>query len=382
MAKNIIIAGALLCLFLSEVTFGQVQVKSTDMKQALVFRPNQDAIRGKLAEIREDYIVVLSSEREVRVPFAEIGRIILTVEQGLGRGPFYGAVLAGYGSAYVLAASRDHGGFVESRDLPWYAIVVVPSIALGAGIGYLVDPGSVQKDEVFDFTGTDEAKAREKSRLARAANQGLRESKLHFTFQASHVNSNVLSMLPSSLGYHQDNGAGQFNLLRKVQLTSSVAPKVELGVAWVEFSEPSTSAYAFEIPSNGDFKSYSVSETFQASGEFIVASYKPLYSLVDSWLDLKVGGGFGIASIDYNRRTTVSANTWQQSFFNVADNSVVAYLCGELEFELVDGFSIGLVADKVFGPSRDAPAVPEAKIPAQTLSFDNSSVGFTIGLHF
>jgi len=86
MANNIIIAGVLVCLFLSQATFGQAQVKSTAMKQAIIFRPNQDAIRGKLAEIREEDIVVLSSEREVTVPFAEISRIILTYEQGPGRG--------------------------------------------------------------------------------------------------------------------------------------------------------------------------------------------------------------------------------------------------------------------------------------------------------
>jgi hypothetical protein len=379
MAKNIIIAGVLLCLVLSEVTFGQVQVKSTAMKQALIFRPNQDAIRGKLAEIKEEYIVVLSSEREVTVPFAEISRIILTYDQGPGRGLFYGAVLAGYGSAYVLAASRDHGGFVESRDLVWYAIVVVPSIALGAGIGYLVDPGSAQKEEVFDFTGNDDAKAREKSRLVRVAIHESRESKVHITFQGSHVNSNMPKhVLPGSNTSYDNSAISEFNLLRKVQATYSVMPDVEVGVAFVWFSEPPQTSFGYETLGNDNTKYYSVYQTFGATEKYIVALYKPLYHMLDSRLDFKVGGGFGAASIDYSRRTTVSGN----SFFNVADNSLAAYLFGELEFELVDGLSIGVVADKVFGPSRDAPAVPEAKIPAQTLRFDNTSVGFTISLHF
>jgi hypothetical protein len=43
---------------------------------------------------------------------------------------------------------------------------------------------------------------------------------------------------------------------------------------------------------------------------------------------------------------------------------------------------VGLVVDNVFGPSRNAPAVPEANIPGQELPFGNSSVGFTLGFHF
>jgi hypothetical protein len=99
-------------------------------------------------------------------------------------------------------------------------------------------------------------------------------------------------------------------------------------------------------------------------------------------LNLKVGGGLGIASIDYNRSTTISGITPQYSSFNIADNSLSAYFFGQLDFELVEGLSVGLIADKVFGPSRDAPAVPEANIPAQTINFGNTSVGFTVSFHF
>jgi hypothetical protein len=371
MGKNLIIAGALICLFLGQKTLGQVQVKITAMKQGLIFRPNQDAIRGKIAEIREECIVVLSSEREVTVPFADISRIILTYEQGSGRGTIYGAVLAGYASTYVLVTSQDHGGFVRSRDLPIYLIGVVPSIALGVGIGYLVDPGSAQKEEVFDFTGTDEAKGQEKSHLVRAATHGSSERKVHISFQGSHVNASY------------DNSAiSGFNMLRKAQMTYSAAPEIEVGIALVWFGEPPQSADAFEILTNGDFKFSYVSQTLEASGKYIVGSYKPLYHLVDSWLNLKVGGGLGIAPIDYNRSTTISGITPQYSSFNIADNSLSAYFFGQLDFELVEGLSVGLIADKVFGPSRDAPAVPKANIPTQTISFGNTSVGFTVSFHF
>jgi hypothetical protein len=359
------------------------------MNEALIFRYHQDAIHGTLAEIREEYVVVLSSEHEVQVPFREISRILLTFEHGLGRGPITGALLAGYASACILATSHGHGGYVESPDLPWYPLVVVPSIALGAGIGFLVDPGSGQKEEVFDFTGTDADRAREKSRLERDVTQGWRASQVHISFQGSRVNPNIPKLvLPGSTIYYDNSTTTTFNVLRKAQVTYSVVPEVEVGVALVWFSEPPELSSGYETASNRDTKIINGFQWFEATGKYIVAFYNPLYHRIDPRLDINVGGGLGTASIDYRRTITVWTNTpsgtsLQQDFsFNVPENSAVGYLACQLQFKLFEGFSVGLVADKVFGPSRDAPAVPEAGVPAQIVHFDNASVGFTIGLDF
>jgi hypothetical protein len=113
-----------------------------------------------------------------------------------------------------------------------------------------------------------------------------------------------------------------------------------------------------------------------------------LYRILESRFTVKVGGGFGTASIDYTRTTSAwsyvqfGTGSQQSSLFTVSENILVGYLFGQVEYEVVDGLSLGLVADNVFGPSRDAPAVPEANIPAQALNFGNSSVGFTMSIHF
>jgi len=388
MTKSIIIAGVLLCVFLNQMTLARVQVKNATLKQVLVFRSNQDAIRGKLVEIDEEYVLVLSSEREVKIPFTEISRILLSFERGPSMGPLYGAVLGGYSSAFIYMAARDRGGFVESQNLGWYALVVVPSIALGAGIGYLVDPGSGEKEEVFDFTGDDEANAREKSRLISRATHDARGSKVHITLQGSHINSNMPGInLPGGSSYDY-NSLSKFRLLRKVQATYSFVPEAEAGVAMVWFSEPPQSSYGYEVVANSYTKSYNVFQSFDATGKYIVALYRPLYHLLNSRLDVKVGGGIGTASVEYTRSTTVVTNAQsgpgpeQFSLFKISDNVLAGYLFGQVEFEPVDGLSVGLVADKVFGPSKDAPSVPEANIPAQTLFLDNTSLGFTISLHF
>ena len=386
MFKQIITAGLLLSLLMSQTLFGQA--KTASMNQVLVFRPDQDVIRGKLVEIREESIIVLTSEREVAIPFSEISRMILNNERTTGRGPLYGAILAGYASTYALAQSEDQGGFVKSRDLSWYFLIVGPSIALGAGLGYLIDQGHVQTEEGFDFTGSDEAKAREKSRLRAAASHESRESKVHITFQGSHVYPNIPKLpLPGSSAYNNTT-VSKFNVLRKAQITYSVMPELEAGVALVWFSEPPQYGFGYESLGNGNSRSSNATQSFKATGKYIVASYKPFPHILDPRIDFKVGVGIGTASIDYVRTTSVwtyrqvGTSVQENSSFSVSDNFFVSYLFGQIEFELVDGLSIGMVADKVFGPSREAPAVPEANVPAQVLRFDNASLGFTIGLHF
>jgi hypothetical protein len=390
MTKNATVAIMLLFAFFCPRTFGQVHVKNTNMKQVLLFRSNQEALRGNLVEMRDDTLVVLTANREMAVPLADIRRIIWSYERGPGRGPVIGAVAAGYLGAYLYAQSQNYGGFVRSENWVGYALFVPPSIALGAGIGYLVDPGSSHAERVFDFTGDEESKSDERARLVRAVTQDSPESKVHITFQGSHVypRGPQLVVGNSSPMYDGSRVISDFNLLRKAQLTYSITPDLEAGIAFVWFGEPPQSSYGYA--SSGDFysASFSGTQSLQAIGKCLVAVYQPLYGVLPSRLGLRVGGGAGIASLDYARTTGVftfspdGPGTQQDSYFSVSDNVVVWYLFGQIEYELVDGLSVGLVVDNVFGPSRGAPAVPEASIPGQELQFGNSSVGFTLGFHF
>lgn len=394
MASKCGIAGTVLCLLLFQIGVGQVHVTSTVMKQALIFRPNQEVIRGTIVEIREDSIVVLSSEREVTVPIADIGRIIWTYDSGPARGFVYGAILGGYASSYIYTRSLNSDGFFGTENALGFFLVVPPSMAIGAGIGFLIDPGPSHKEILFDFAGSDEERARERARLVEAATDGSGGSNLHVTFQASQVSAHMPEFnFPNSLSSYENSRVTRFNLLRKAQVTYSVAPEWEIGVALVWFGEPSQSSYGYEnsysdYPGVNAGKTSSGLQSFEAFGKCIVASYNPLYYILDSRFVFKVGGGFGTASINFKRTTSLftwsydgygqnGTNSLQDSYFSISDDYPVGYIFAQVEFNLVDGFSIGLVADNVFGPSSDVPAVPEANIPARTLSFDNASVGFS-----
>ncbi|MBI5473414.1 MAG: hypothetical protein HY961_13800 [Ignavibacteriae bacterium] len=385
MFKHSISVGIILCLFMGQPLFGQAQVKNSAIKEALIFRPDQDVIRGKLLEIRQDAIVVLSSERERAVPFSGISRIILTYDRRAGGGPVIGAILGGYAGVLVLAHAENRGGFVESPNSSEYLLIVAPSIALGAGLGYLVDQAPAQTEEAFDFTGGEESRVREKSRLIAAATQETRESKVHVSFQGSHIYSHMPKTGPDA---YPTKKLSMFNILRKVQATYSLLPELEAGVAFVWFDEPPQSSYSSEYSTNNLNKSISRSQTFKGAGKYLVALYKPFPQFLDPRVGIKVGGGIGTAGIDFLQTTSIwtyaqgGTSQHRSSSFSVSENVFVTYLFGQLEFELFDGLSVGLVADKVFGPTRKAPAVPEVNVPAQELRLDNASLGFNIILHF
>jgi hypothetical protein len=398
MASRCIISGVVLYACVCQILVGQVRVTSSVMKQALIFRPNQEVIRGTIAEIGEQSIVVLSSGQEIVVPIADISRIIWTCDPRPARGFLCGAILGGYASSYLYTRSLNNNGFFETGNALVFFLVVPPSMAIGAGIGYLIDPGSARKEVLFDFAGSDEERARERARLIEAATDGSRGSNLHVTLQASQVFAHMPELnLPNSFSSYEISRVTGFNLLRKAQVTYSVAPEWEIGVALVWFGEPSQSSYGYEHsysqnPDSNVNKTLTGLQSFEAIGKCIVASYNPLYYILDSRFAFKVGGGFGTASIDFKRTTSLytwsygnsqyGSNSLQDSHFSISDDYLVGYIFGQIEFELVDGFSLGLVADKVFGPSSDIPAVPEANIPARTLSFDNTSVGFSINVSF
>jgi hypothetical protein len=399
MASKCGIAGMVLCLLLFQIALGQVHVTSTVMKQALIFRPNQEVIRGTIAEIGEQSIVVLSSGQEIAVPIADISRIIWTCDPGPARGFLCGAILGGYASSYIYTRSLNNNGFFETGNALMFFLVVPPSMAIGAGIGYLINPGSARKEVLFDLAGSDEERARERVRLIEAATDGSRGGDLHVTLQASQVFAHMPELnLPNSFSSYEISRVTGFNLLRKAQVTYSVAPEWEIGVALVWFGEPLQSSYGYEYsysenPDSNLNKTLTGLQSFEAFGKCIVASYNPLYYILDSRFVFKVGGGFGTASINFKRTTSLftwsydgygqnGTNSLQDSYFRISDDYPVGYIFGQIEFTLVDGFSLGLVADKVFGPSSDVPAVPEANIPARTLSFENTSVGFSINFSF
>jgi hypothetical protein len=99
----------LICAFVAAamVTVSMsVHAQEKSLKRIIVFRPEKDAIGGRLISVDDHGMVVLSATREETIPFEEISRIILTGESRSSKGAVYGAVLGAYASVAFFGAIR------------------------------------------------------------------------------------------------------------------------------------------------------------------------------------------------------------------------------------------------------------------------------------
>ncbi|MBI5463601.1 MAG: hypothetical protein HY966_01450 [Ignavibacteriales bacterium] len=367
---------------------------SGSLQHALVFRPGQEVLSGRIVDVKDDHLVLLTNRSEEVVPFSEVSRIIVRTTASSGRGVLYGAVLGGYVGMLAFGTEQNSGGYLSSGSSRVFGFLVgvLPSLALGAGLGYLIDSGPSEKEELIEFTGSTDSRRNAIARLRSGLGRTDSHQRIHVSFQGSQVNPSIPPLeLPSQYHSSAYDGYTNFNILRRLQATYSIVPEVELGAGIVWFGQPEKMGSGYENLSNNQSRSWYSRQKFEANGKYVMVSYKPFVSVLDRQFSINVGGGLGIASVDYLRDITISTYDYtstsgqsapQYSSFAVVDGFPSGYLYGELQFNLDEHLSLALMADKVFTPSKESPPVPEAQIPQQALAFGNSSFGFSIGLHF
>jgi hypothetical protein len=372
------------------------QERSSSLRRIIVFRPGQQAISGRLTVVEDRHIVVLTTTTEEKIYFEDMSRIILAGESRRGMGVLYGAIAGGYASSYLLGTDRGQsGGFLRRETYSPLAllIIIAPSILVGSGLGYLVDPGSDGKEEFFDFTGSSNQRRVEEKRLKDLFEGNAGERTIHIAIQGSQVYPSVLTdnAPPGSYPSGDYNSLTDFNILRRFQVTYSFRPEVEVGISVVWFGEPARNAYSFESLPSGASRNVNSTKSLDAVGRYLVGAYKPFHQSLDKRFALVVGAGIGFASIDYSSSGTLYEYSYvnnqylysnQNSSVHVTDNPFSGFLFGEFRVKCDDGLTLGIAIDHVFAPSKTAPADPLLGISAQTLNFGNTSFGFTIGLHF
>jgi hypothetical protein len=239
------------------------------------------------------------------------------------------------------------------------------------------------------------------------------ESKIHLTVQGGLILAGGTSRYNRMLGdagystgthfyfFPDDPGnpygeyVGNFNMLRKVQLTVNLRPAIEVGLAYYSLSEPALMADKYsETPLGGqqiDRDSY-VLQTLAASGVYAVAVYKPLFGRRPKPFSWSIGLGLGAVKFNYRLRTDLQITVLHDEYwvssqesgnnYGYSKTSPSAVVYTQIECFLYRNLSLGLIADYVYGPSVQVPAFPEMGLPAQSLRFGNASVGFVLGTHF
>lgn len=373
------------------VTASNTQTKLSSYKRVLIFRSSSGAVSGHLIAVEQDKLHVLTTSGEELISRTDITRVIARAEPRSGQGLGYGMLIGSYASILLLGARDESGTFLHSRldETPFVILLgFLPGMAVGAGVGYLVDPGSDGSDELFDLSGSPESSQTEWQRLANALKPH-EHNKFHISAQGSHLYDFNFSD-PFFYSQYDREDFSSFNLLRKLQFTYSVLPEVEVGIALAPFGELGISKSKYDNPTSGQSRSLSLKKTLKATGYYLVAQYKPLSQRMPERFDLNIGAGMGWMSIDYHRNVegyiynsaTSSSSPIGPFPFTDSRSALSGIVFSEVALRLYDGLTIGLILDRLIVRRLIDPGEPSVGYSPPVLNLGTWSLGFNLGVHF
>lgn len=370
--------------------------------RVVIHRREGTYLSGLLVGVENDKLIIRIGERDEKLHYLNLSKVTIEIEKKRGRNLLSAILLGTYlGNLLFNRAKNQPTAYMKGKEPYGGNGSVLLSSAFYAlvsgGVWYYVGSKFEREKKEFNFNGTEEKKAAKWERLRRYITGEFVSKKINLTTQASYVFTRVSSHYATlfkhagydigSSSYMFDDyfeGAMDFNLLRKLQLTITAPSNNDFGIAVYWPGEPSVCGYRYD--GNG---SYYIDQVLYTTAYYAVIVLKPPRFQKSKRISLNIGIGAGMAQVDFKLRT--SSETWNPSNwtydttrnqYNISKRLFSSVIFTELNFYLRDDLSLGLVADYVYIPSLQAPEIPEAGIPAQKLRLGNASVGFTLGLHF
>lgn len=347
---------------------------------------------GFLVAVSSDTLVVITEEGKKWFSYADLNSAIMRGKRKQGHGVGYGAILGTYASILLISTGFQREGDEFFLANGWASstlgmlVSALPGMLVGGGIGYLADHGSQEEDVVLDFTSI----PGRRNAWERISKNGLTDgsSRFHFSLYGGPVSGRATKR---NLTQPSSNEPSTFNWLRRIQVTYSALPELDLGLAVIWFGEPRQFDFWYSYSGN-DSESGNSNENFDALGYFLTGHFRPFQgSLSRSW-NVLLGGGVGLGHIDYQNNYawyeySYDPITFQSTFSTVSGGQTVSvnpfcgFVTGEIDYHLYPGLSIGFSIEHVFGPKRNLKGFPLGHFPPRTVTFGNTCAGFVIGLH-
>lgn len=367
-------------------------------------------LAGALVGVESDAVVLLRKGQEEKIPRQDIRRITIEKESNRSRSAFQVMLLGTYLGNVLLFRAEDEPAFYLRNDLCSGAIALWETIIVGAstGLGFLLSGILEKNEQVFEFSDSAKENLANWERLKRFILGIGDQKKFHLSLHGGQVFPRISSRYKSlfqSAGYEVYKSgycyygecageASDFNMLRKVQLTYSIKPYLDVGLAmsWLGerpisgYKETSFQAYdpywGYQYTAH---EHHNFSQQVSSTGYFVVGVCRPFFNQTPKKISWNVGFGVGTIKTDfilqsYSHNTYSYVDTTEVSKLSKLRFGALAFT--ELNFNLIEGLSLGFAADYAFTPAIEAPGLPEAGIPAQRLGGVNGSVGFNLGLHF
>jgi hypothetical protein len=239
---------------------------------------------GLLAGVTDRALVIRLEGDEKAIPFVELEKVVIERTKS-GNSSIVGGMLVGIYAGNLLVSRAKMHPPIYMRDIhsTGYLLSGIFYAVVGGGLAYLASGNWAKGEKVFDFSGDENQRARQRERLKSfVMGKDLWElPKVHLSFQGGYVAGGVGSRFRSELekrGFYvqweerslggETDLASRFNMLRKIQLSYSASEKVELGAAVYFLGEPSLAGY-----STGDWPHDYVDQSTDITGYFAIGAW-------------------------------------------------------------------------------------------------------------
>ena len=381
-----------LAVFISVEVFAQTWL--TDPNRLIVFLREGRSTAGFLVETSSDSLMLLTGGGNEWIPYSSLKTAILRGKRRPGEGFGYGILLGSYLSV-LLIATEDNNESDMFFKTGWASsglgifITALPGMLVGGGIGYLIDPGSHAEDVVFDFTGPE--RRHDFVERIRKVHSAENQSSIQFSFYGGMISNRSTGDWRTNQQYSQSQS--NFNWMRRAQISYTLLPDLNVAIALIWFGEPKEFRSWYSSPSPNVFESGTANQNLDALGYYLATYYRPFRKTLTSKLEILVGGGIGLANLEYRLdytwyRSSYDPVTFQSTDMTESGTQVISearitgFLAGEVRYRVYRGLSLALSVDHVLGPARNLAGISQADLAPRTLKFGNTSVGFGIGLHF
>lgn len=432
---NFIQRSASLIIFLSVMaSLSSGQITPNSQNYALIFPKTGDGFAANILRIEKDSLVLYTNDYKY-IAKKDVGKIIIHAKKESGKGFATGSILGIYAMNYWLGtANGQPGGFLwdgiygnSYRTSSYYysetplAIVGIAllGVAIGGGVGYLLDLGHDANSEmIYLFGGSVQLQEEQWAKAQEAIEHGTRKGKFHVNIAGGLIFPNVSNAYRDQLtaaGYNTNNsygsyyydsynsgsnfaayqrlqGSSDFNWLRSISASYSVTDNMQFGLCYALLGEPSfvytNNPNVIPLSNSQSARNFIVGQRLDGRVYYATAAYIRSFGKKEDF-ELALTGGIGFANIrfDLNSEYTLydslsNTSTNQIDNISIHQSYLSAMASASLSYYLYDSFSLGLKASYFYAGNAVARAIPNVFLNEQNLVFGNADIGFTIGMHF
>jgi len=367
----------------------------------LVYLQDGTSFSGFLVAVEPDVLIVRKDGRDIRVSRQTLRRIAIKTDTNLNRNMLYGMAAGLYiGNILLLHPSNESFAFaqkIEGENIWWGLLFESMFSAGGIGLGYLVTLLE-RGEKAFDFGATEETRAATWDKF-RAFIAGVPEpGKIHFSIHGGSVFPDFSSSSDDffrQAGYQKNTSASRFNMVRRVQLTYSLKPALEFGLAYLSASEPSSFHYFFSDDGTISISSL-IESKYSQTGLYVVGAFRPLNKpAATGSIGLAVGAAratvelWGDLSIFEYTLDPVTQDYWTYVLTKSAHPSYKdtrtffsGFVYAEASLRVCQNLHLGISADYMLKHTEEIPAFEDFGLPARKVRLGNASIGFAVGWHF